>query len=263
MRFKIDVKAFKIDPADARKHFQGLAHLAEIADRHEDMCAFMREVVKAAANGPDLDFDERNLLSVAYKNAVGARRASWRALGSDSAAPPTIARFREFVERELEALCRDVLDLLENILIPHERATEEARVFYQKMAGDYYRYLAEFIVGPELETYQTKSAEFYEKAMNTAQAIMEPTDPVRLGLALNYSVCLYEILKDRDRACQLARSAFDEAIARVETLKEPQYKDGTLILQLLRDNLTLWTNQADEADAQYSNQQQIGDQHPQ
>lgn len=44
-----------------------------------------------------------------------------------------------------------------------------------------------------------------------------------------------------DRACKLAKSAFDEAIAELDTLNEESYKDSTLIMQLLRDNLTLWT----------------------
>jgi len=110
------------------------------------------------------------------------------------------------------------------------------------MAGDYYRYLAEFIVTDELPTLQKRSGEYYKGAMDTATAIMDPTDPVRLGLALNYSVCLYEIIKDRDAACKLASEAFDAAILQLDKLDEQQYKDGTLILQLLRDNLTLWTS---------------------
>lgn len=203
----------------------------------------MKEVVKASAAGPDLGLDERNLLSVAYKNAVGARRASWRSLNvEENKSNPLLVRFRQQVEKELEGLCKDVLSLLENTLIRHAQATDESRVFYQKMAGDYYRYLAEFVTSEELPDLQRKSAEFYKAAMDTATTIMDPTDPVRLGLALNYSVCLYEIMKDRDGACTLAKKAFDDAIMRLDRLDEQQYKDGTLILQLLRDNLTLWTS---------------------
>lgn len=172
------------------------------------MCAFMKEVVKCAAEGDDLSFEERNLLSVAYKNAVGARRGSWRVLHVDEFKDnKPVQRFCELVEKELETLCRDVLQLLESTLITHPRATEEAKIFYQKMAGDYYRYLAEFIPSPDI---QKNSAHFYSLAMENAKLIMEPTDPVRLGLALNYSVCLYEILKEKDLACQLAKSAFDD-----------------------------------------------------
>ena len=77
---------------------------------------------------------------------------------------------------------------------------------------------------------------------------MQPTHPIRLGLALNFSVFYYEILNAPDRACHLAKQAFDDAIAELDTLNEDPYKDSTLIMQLLRDNLTLWTSDAPDAD---------------
>ena len=71
---------------------------------------------------------------------------------------------------------------------------------------------------------------------------MQPTHPIRLGLALNFSVFYYEILNSPERACHLAKQAFDDSIAELDTLGEDSYKDSTLIMQLLRDNLTLWTS---------------------
>ena len=68
---------------------------------------------------------------------------------------------------------------------------------------------------------------------------MQPTHPIRLGLALNFSVFYYEILNSPERACHLAKQAFDDAIAELDSLNEDSYKDSTLIMQLLRDNLTV------------------------
>merc|ERR1712233_176259 len=114
-----------------------------------------------------------------------------------------------------------------------------------KMIGDYYRYLAEAVSESEDEK---SAADYYKQAFELSEKVLEPTHPIRLGLALNYSVCFYEILKDKKKACQLAKDAFDEAISKLDKLEEADYKDSTLIMQLLRDNLTLWTSSDGDGD---------------
>merc|ERR1711976_484411 len=93
------------------------------------------------------------------------------------------------------------------------------------------------------------SQESYKQAFDIAGQEMPPTHPIRLGLALNYSVFYYEILNDPEQACTLAKTSFDDAIAELDTLSEESYKDSTLIMQLLRDNLTLWTSDMQTEDA--------------
>lgn len=91
----------------------------------------------------------------------------------------------------------------------------------------------------------------YQEAFDVSKKEMQPTHPIQLGLALNFSVFYYEILNNAELACTLAKTAFDEAIAELDTLNEDSYKDSTLIMQLLRDNLTLWTSDSagEECDA--------------
>jgi len=110
------------------------------------------------------------------------------------------------------------------------------------MKGDYHRYLAEFATGAERKSAAENSLIAYKSASDVAITELPPTHPIRLGLALNFSVFYYEILNSPDRACHLAKQAFDDAIAELDTLSEDSYKDSTLIMQLLRDNLTLWTS---------------------
>lgn len=116
------------------------------------------------------------------------------------------------------------------------------------------RYLAEFQVGDNRKESAAKALEAYNAASSIAGSDLPPTHPIRLGLALNFSVFYYEILNSPDRACHLAKQAFDDAIAELDTLSEDSYKDSTLIMQLLRDNLTLWTTdqpeQGDDGDVQ-------------
>merc|ERR1712157_479661 len=116
------------------------------------------------------------------------------------------------------------------------------------MCGDYYRYLAEFSQQKDNAEEINKNAEkFYREAMDVAEGNLNETHPTRLGLALNFSVCYYEILQEPNKACDLAKKSFDAAIEKLDTLNDNSYKDSTLIMQLLRDNLTLW-NRDDAAD---------------
>jgi len=215
----------------------------------------MVENIKAVAkNDVELTVEERNLLSVAYKNVVGSRRSSWRTISSieqreenhgNEAQVAKIKAYRKRVEEELTNICQDVLNLIDEHLIPSS-TTGESKVFYYKMKGDYYRYLAEFTTGPERKDAAENALVAYKAAQDVATTELPPTHPIRLGLALNFSVFYYEILNSPDRACQLAKQAFDDAIAELDTLNEDSYKDSTLIMQLLRDNLTLWTSEMQE-----------------
>ncbi|KAF8422854.1 14-3-3 protein [Tirmania nivea] len=233
-----------------------LARLCEQAERYDEMVTYMKEVAKI---GGELSVDERNLLSVAYKNVVGTRRASWRIISSIEQKEETkgsdkhvakIKEYRDKIEKELEQVCGDVLNVLGDCLIP-KAESGESKVFYHKMKGDYHRYLAEFASGDKRKEAATAAHEAYKNATDVAQTELTPTHPIRLGLALNFSVFYYEILNSPDRACHLAKQAFDDAIAELDSLSEESYRDSTLIMQLLRDNLTLWTSsdstEADEA----------------
>merc|ERR1712118_603175 len=82
----------------------------------------------------------------------------------------------------------------------------------------------------------------YQEAAKVAEKDLAVTHPTRLGLALNFSVFQYEVLSKPDEACKMARTAFEDAIAELDNVAEDSYKDSTLIMQLLRDNLTLWTS---------------------
>ncbi|XP_065621902.1 14-3-3-like protein [Quercus suber] len=160
-----------------------------------------------------------------------------------------IRDYRSKIESELSNICDGILKLLDTRLIP-SAATGDSKVFYLKMKGDYHRYLAEFKTGSDRKEAAESTLTAYKSAQDIANTELAPTHPIRLGLALNFSVFYYEILNSPDRACNLAKQAFDEAIAELDTLGEESYKDSTLIMQLLRDNLTLWTSdmQDDGAD---------------
>ncbi|KAM1611685.1 hypothetical protein ACFX1Z_000449 [Malus domestica] len=239
----------------SREQYVYLAKLAEQAERYEEMVSFMEKlVVGSTAAGTELTVEERNLLSVAYKNVIGSLRAAWRIISSieqkeegrrNEEHVALVKQYRSKVETELSAICAGILKLLQSHLVP-SATTGESKVFYLKMKGDYHRYLAEFKNGDERKTAAEDTMVAYKAAQDIAVSDLAPTHPIRLGLALNFSVFYYEILNSLEKACSMAKQAFEEAIAELDTLGEESYKDSTLIMQLLRDNLTLWTSDLQE-----------------
>jgi len=241
---------------------EALSQAAELAERHDDMVQIMMTLVRRKLSvEASLSADLRNMLSVAYKNVVGSKRSSLRILDEDlqvDVKPEIMEKYRKQIERELESTCKEVLDVIDQLTQQNECRIKSAadadksdlvdcQVFYLKMSGDYYRYLAEAFKSSS--EYKEKCNKNYNAAMELAKNVLAPTHPTRLGLALNYSVCHYEILEQPKEACAIAKLAFDEAIEKLDSLNDSSYKDSTLIMQLLRDNLTIWTqNDASQED---------------
>ena len=114
---------------------------------------------------------------------------------------------------------------------------EEPRAFFAKMVGDYYRYIAETAQGEKLEQVKTEAL----KAYNDAQKIaLPPCNSIKLGLALNYSVFYYEVMKDQKRAIELAEEALQLALDKIDEISEDDFRDAKSIIELLKENLTLW-----------------------
>ena len=127
-----------------------------------------------------------------------------------------IQHYKDKIETELKDICNDVLELLDQHLLLNSK-NPEAIVFFLKMKGDYFRYLGEFMA--DRKAVIDSAQDSYKKASEEAEKL-KTTHPIRLGLALNYSVFFYEILNQPDLACKFAKNAFDNAIQDLETLEE-------------------------------------------
>ena len=229
----------------SREELVFIAKLAEQGERYDDMLDCMKQV----ATMGHLSVEERNLFSVAWKNVTGARRAALRIVTSiqhkasarnDEARNANTAAYMDKLNRELQSICDECLALLRDHCLPRAEDAH-SRVFFHKMRADYLRYKCEFLARDEEFSVARDEAEMnYATAFETSVAELPATDPIRLGLMLNYSVYLYEIREDAPRALEVAKNAFDQAIQGLDTIPELIYKDATLIMQLLRDNVTLW-----------------------
>ena len=133
------------------------------------------------------------------------------------------------IEKELTDVCQNILNLIIKDLQPKAKS-DEGKVFIFKMKGDYYRYIAEYASGNQKNDAAQQAQQSYEEAHALATECLSSTHPLRLGLALNFSVFFYEIKQNANKACKMARDAFDDAIADLDDIDDDFYKDATLIM---------------------------------
>ncbi|KAK8830204.1 hypothetical protein WA577_005894 [Blastocystis sp. JDR] len=199
-----------------------MARIAEQADRMEDMKEYILQVVKSLPKGGHLS--EKN----------------------DSCGE-CCTDIKKLMEYEMLCICAEVIDVINKYLLVESDSTPEDiddRLFYLKMQGDYYRYEAEFLEDDLRSDAVKHSQECYERALREATTHKVPAcNSTLLGLNLNYSVFLYEITGQRELAMTLASKAFDDATDSLRATPEKEAKDTSLILQLLSDNMKLWSSE--------------------
>jgi 14-3-3 protein epsilon len=226
------------------KELTALAKFAEQAKRYEDMSEYMVRVVQSQKI---LNNEERNLLSVAFTNVVGSYQTPLRALTSisekeSSQGSPYVPILDEYIGKigsQLQQYCEEIINLLDTILLLSD-ATPESQIFYLTMKGDCYHYIAEYSSGEDKSMAAGNAKNSYEQATEKATASLTTTHHLRLSLALNYATFKYEVMNDPEAACSIGKTAFDQAISNLDQLDDESYKLSTTILQLIRENLTLW-----------------------
>ena len=230
-----------------------LAMLAEQCNRFEEMVSFLEEML--SSRDKDLNSDERNLLSIAYKNSASSRRTALRTITAyetkekkkeNSNFLPYIQEYRKKVEEELIQKCKNVISVIDTQLIK-KAEDDEAKVFYTKMKGDYNRYIAEY-ASDDLKIQVSDDA---LAAYNEATAIAKSLgvlNPIALGLALNFSVFYYEVKNDHETACKIASEAIDKADKELPNIDEDaeENRDTVSIVNLLKENLEMWKSETDE-----------------
>jgi 14-3-3 protein epsilon len=231
-----------------------LAMLAEQTSRFEEMIEFLEDMLKS--RDKDLNSDERNLLSIAYKNAVSTRRTALRTIMAyemkekkkgTSAFLPYIQEYRKKVEDELTKMCQNVITMIDSHLLK-KAADTEAKVFYSKMKGDYNRYIAEYAEGELKEKVGDASLKAYQEAFESVKEL-SPVNPIVLGLALNFSVFYYEVKSDHAKACSIAQETLNNAEKELPegcSEDDDNFRDAASIINLLRENLEMWKIEADE-----------------
>ena len=231
----------------SREELVFLAKLYEKAERYPDMVKTINKFVEL---DPKLTREERNILSSGYKNIISDKRASWRLLNSmekkeskkNKSVVENIKTVKNSIEKDLSQIIDEVQAVIDKYLIPNSTDSEN-KVYYLKLKGDYYRYKCEFANGKDFEDACANAEKVYKEAYELSNKEMPITNSTRLGLDLNFSVFYYEIKGLKEEACNIAKTAFDESMKSLDDLEKSKAKDTLLIIQLLKENLILWTNE--------------------
>ena len=225
-----------------------MARVADQSERYEDMVNFLKQMV--VEKSEDLNVEERNLLSVGFKNQIGSRRSAWRTVSAIEQNKKyeqyssDCADYKKKIEDELCAMCENIISIVRDECM--KKATEsEAKTFYLKMIADYYRYISESVQGDKLAEVAKNAQEYYEKASEAAKELA-PYNSIRLGLALNHSVFQYEVQSDKSKAIELAQAALDDARSHIDDMANDEARDALSIVELLKENLDLWKEGEEE-----------------
>ena len=203
--------------------------------------------------GEDFTIDERNLLSVGFKNLIGSQRGAIRTISAIEQNPKytkygdSLQSYKTKIETELYNACMEIVNIVKNHCIDLA-AEDESKAFFQKMIGDYYRYVAESASGERLNEVKNGAHEGYEAAIKYS-ATLNACNPIRLGLALNFSVFYYEVFNDKKKACELGKSALTEALEKIDDVDEETFRDAKSIIELLKENLSLWSEEEEDDNA--------------
>ena len=231
-----------------REEYVYLSKLYEKAERFPDM---VKSINKFVELDPKLTKEERNLLSAGYKNIISDKRSSWRLLNNmerkeeekkNATQSSYIKEIKDKIEKELNDICAQIQSVIDQYLIPNATDVEN-KVFYLKLKADYFRYKCEFASDKEFDDACDNAEKVYKEAYELSNKEMPITNSTRLGLDLNFSVFYYEIKGLKEEACTIAKNAFDEAMKSLDDLEKSKAKDTLLIIQLLKENLILWTNE--------------------
>ena len=205
-----------------------MARVAEQSERFADMVDFIKPVVKE--KGDSLNKDEQNLLSVAFKNLISSKRTAIRTVTAIESNPKytkyatALEEYKKAIQEQLYCDCDYIIGIIKADIAP--KATEAAaKAFFQKMIGDYYRYIAESASGGRLEDAKQGAINAYEGAQAPV-AELQACNSIRLGFFLNFSVFYYEVIQDVKKAVELAEKALAEALDKLDDCDEEMFRDA-------------------------------------
>ena len=234
-----------------KEDYVRLAKLAEQTKEYEDLLQYTREFIKLS--NYTLSKEELNLFQTAYKVASSNLRAEVRTLClieqnveylDKQERIDAILQFKEQIKAELTELCHEIIGLVDTKFSNTNEI--EAKITFLKIQADYYRYLIESDPSEQnKQDFTEKALAAYLEAEKLAKKLAI-IHPLRLGLILNLAVFYYENNLEPLKAIMLLKSTLNEALTQLSAINSKDYAETSTLLQLIRDNITLWTDIKDD-----------------
>ena len=232
-----------------------LSMLCEQCNQYDDMKFYLEDIIKNKKE--DLNLDECNLISFAYKNIISYHRNALKTLQiyeskenikENSIYLSYIIEYKKRIEKELVDICSTIISNIDHYLIPKAREIE-TRVFYNKLKADYFRYIAENVDKNDGKPFLEKSLKSYKDATEISKKL-PITNQLRLGLALNFSIFYYEIMNDSKTACSITKETIEIASKAMGNTDEEdeEFKDAFRIIDTMNENLQMWSDVENKKD---------------
>lgn len=251
-----------------RDRFFLLADTAEKAENFKDMRVFLKKI---ADLDPIFTTQQRDFFMEAYKNVTSGCRLSWRAVrlleeeATDEKKRRVITNYRQKVQDEVQEICDEVLSLLNDKIIPCYPNPEDVvceedgtialslkvslenkdalvleRSLYYKMRADYSRYKAEVSLDEKRAQLAQEAEDAYQEAMEVSKKL-DRSNPAVLALSLTMSVFYYQIRNDLQKACRIAKEAYDFAVEEMDAISDERYSEAKKLLESIQQNIRLWS----------------------
>jgi 14-3-3 protein epsilon len=259
-----------------------MATVAEACERYSDMIAILSEVMRRCSDSKRvLTASERSLVGLAFKARLSSARGTLKMLGL-VAEHETVAvhlaavqAYARVMEANVLALAKELINLSQTYQLPlcedalstamegnnstpdSERAgLVEAVIFWYKLGADYCRYVSECHTDAStVATHSDMALSFYSKARQYASLYLHPASATSLGVALNFTVFLFEVRRCEDEAHEIAKAALEEATAALHATTPTAAMAGLVgapgtpeamreteaVLRLIRENLRVWS----------------------
>ena len=226
-----------------------LARVCHLSGLPEEALKYIEEVI-ILKNG-DINEEEKNLLFNSLKTLINFRRESWRTINAleskeiknNSHLLPRVTELKLSLAEEIKKLVDKGIELIDKKLLK-ENISDELKVTYHKIKGDYIRYIIELTSKDkeeEINILKDQADENYKIGLNLSESLNN-LSTTKISLILNYSVFLYEVIKDYKNAYVLANNTYQTTM---KSLNEDNYdlsllKDLNKMLNILKENISKW-----------------------